>query len=78
MINYGGATLLDYARGEFIRLAEGYVWFNPHLTLRGSWYGKEFINVAATNPDWKKWGRAIRPARTGTTRPGCSVISPRM
>ena len=53
---YGGATLLDYARGEFIRLAEGYVWFNPHLTLRGSWYGKEFINVAATNPDWKKWG----------------------
>ena len=56
VINYGGATLLDYARGEFIRLAEGYVWFNPHLTLRGSWYGKEFINVAATNPDWKKWG----------------------
>ena len=52
----GGATLLDYARGEFIRLAEGYVWFNPHLTLRGTWYGKEFINVAATNPDWKKWG----------------------
>ena len=41
---------------EFIRLAEGYVWFNPHLTLRGSWYGKEFVNVAATNPDWKKWG----------------------
>jgi hypothetical protein len=53
---YGGATLLNYARGEFIRLAEGYVWFNPHLTLRGSWYGKEFIDVAATNPDWKKWG----------------------
>ena len=56
VIPYDGATLLDYARGEFIRLAEGYVWFNPHLTLRGSWYGKEFINVAATNPDWKKWG----------------------
>jgi DNA topoisomerase VI subunit B len=53
---HGGATLLDYARGDFIRLAEGYVWFNPHLTLRGSWYGKEFLNVAASNPDWKKWG----------------------
>jgi hypothetical protein len=52
---YGGETLLDFARGHFIRLAEGYVWFNPHLTLRGSWYGKEFINVAATNPDWTKW-----------------------
>ena len=55
MIQYGGATLLDYARDEFIRLAEGYVWFNPHLTLRGSWFGNEFINVAATNPDWEKW-----------------------
>ena len=54
--SYGGTTLLDYARDDFIRLAEGYVWFNPHLTLRGSWYGKEFINVAATTPDWKKWG----------------------
>ena len=51
----GGATLLDYARGRFTTLAEGYCWFNPHLTLRGSWYGKEFVNVAATNPDWTKW-----------------------
>ena len=51
----GGPTFLDYARGDFIRLAEGYVWFNPHLTLRGSWYGKEFINDAVTNPDWTKW-----------------------
>jgi hypothetical protein len=23
---------------------------NPHLTVRGSWFGHEFINVAATNP----------------------------
>jgi hypothetical protein len=54
-LDEGGPTFLDYARGNFISLAEGYVWFNPHLTLRGSWYGKEFINVAATNPDWTKW-----------------------
>jgi hypothetical protein len=53
---YGGATLLDFTRDEFISLAEGYSRFNPHLTLRGSWYGKEFINVAATNSDWEKWG----------------------
>ena len=32
-----------------------YVWFNPHLTLRGVWFGQEFINVKATNPDWEKW-----------------------
>ena len=48
--------LLDYARHAFMRLAESYVWFNPHLTLRGTWHGKEFINVAATNPAWEKWG----------------------
>jgi hypothetical protein len=52
----GDETLLDYALGEFTRLAEGYVWFNPHLTLRGSWYGKTFIDVAATDPAWTKWG----------------------
>jgi hypothetical protein len=52
----GGGTLLDWARGDFMRLAEAYVWFNPHLTLRGTWHGKEFVNVAATNPTWKKWG----------------------
>jgi hypothetical protein len=49
-------TLLEYARDAFVRLAESYVWFNPHLTLRGLWHGKEFVNVAATNPTWKKWG----------------------
>ena len=40
---------------EFKQLVEAYVWFNPHLTLRGVWFGQEFINVAATNPDWEKW-----------------------
>ena len=50
------ASLLDAAHDAFIRLAESYVWFNPHLTLRGTWDGQEFINVAATNPTWEKWG----------------------
>jgi DNA topoisomerase VI subunit B len=45
-----------WGRDEFIQLAESYCWFNPHLSLRGSWCGKEFINVAATSPTWKKWG----------------------
>ena len=40
---------------RFKQLAESYVWFNPHLTLRGTWHGKQFINVAATNPSWEKW-----------------------
>ena len=51
-----GRYTVDRARDAFTRLAESYVWFNPHLTLRGTWHGKEFINVAATNPTWEKWG----------------------
>jgi hypothetical protein len=45
-----------WGRDEFMQLAESYVWFNPHLTLRGTWCGQEFVNVAATNPTWTKWG----------------------
>jgi DNA topoisomerase VI subunit B len=40
---------------RFQRLVEAYAWFNPHLTLRGVWFGREFINVEATNPNWEKW-----------------------
>ena len=47
--------LLEYAAGRFQRIDRGYVWFNPHLTLRGVWFGEEFINVKATNPNSEKW-----------------------
>ena len=47
--------LLEWAEQRFKQLAESYVWFNPHLTLRGTWHGQRFINVAATNPSWEKW-----------------------
>jgi hypothetical protein len=50
-----GLRLLDGSEQGFKQLAESYVWFNPHLTLRGIWHGKEFINVKATNPTWEKW-----------------------
>jgi DNA topoisomerase VI subunit B len=40
---------------EFRELVSAYVWFNPHLSLRGVWFGDEFINVTASNPDWEKW-----------------------
>jgi DNA topoisomerase VI subunit B len=47
--------LLEDAEDRFKRLIEAYVWFNPHLTLRGVWFGAEFINVKATDPNWDKW-----------------------
>ena len=48
--------LIDRAEREFKALAEAYVWFNPHLSLRGSWKGTEFINCEASDPQWMKWG----------------------
>jgi DNA topoisomerase VI subunit B len=47
--------LLLGAEGRFKALVEGYTWLNPHLSLRGVWYGRQFVNVAATNPTWDKW-----------------------
>ena len=47
--------LLESAAGQVKRLVLAYVWFNPHLTVRGTWFGQEFINEKATNPDWEKW-----------------------
>lgn len=48
--------ILNYAAQQFRELVTAYAWLNPHLTLRGTWFGTEFVNVAATNPHWEKWG----------------------
>jgi DNA topoisomerase VI subunit B len=45
-----------YAEQRFKFLIQSYAFFNPHLTLRGIWNGKQFINIKATNPSWQKWG----------------------
>jgi len=47
--------LLISVAGRFQQLTHAYVWFNPHLSLRGVWKGREFVNVSATNPNWEKW-----------------------
>ena len=47
--------LLDMAEIEFKELAENYTWFNPHLSLRGTWNDQEFVNIQASNPEWTKW-----------------------
>jgi hypothetical protein len=40
---------------RFRELIQSYAWFNPHLTLRGLFFGREFVNATATKPDWVKW-----------------------
>jgi hypothetical protein len=47
--------LLDDAKPYFLQLAAQCVTFNPHLTMRGTWFGEEFLNVAASDPGWRKW-----------------------
>jgi DNA topoisomerase VI subunit B len=54
-IRWTKLDLLERAANGFKQLVEAYTWFNPHLTLRGLWFGDEFINVKATDPDWDKW-----------------------
>jgi DNA topoisomerase VI subunit B len=54
-IKWPPVDLLKYVEGRFQQLIEGYTWFNPHLTLRGVWFGNEFINVKATDLNWEKW-----------------------
>jgi DNA topoisomerase VI subunit B len=45
----------EWNAGQFKSLAASYAWVNPHLTLRGTFDGEVFVDVAATNPAWKKW-----------------------
>jgi hypothetical protein len=54
-IYWPAPVLLEQQEGRFMRLVRAYIWFNPHLTVPGVWFGREFINVAVTNPDWEKW-----------------------
>jgi hypothetical protein len=54
-VHWPALELLEEAGGRFQHLVRAYVWFNPHLTVRGIWLGREFINVTATDPHWEKW-----------------------
>jgi DNA topoisomerase VI subunit B len=45
----------DWQAGQFKSLATSYGWINPHLTLRGRFNGEVFVDVTATDSDWKKW-----------------------
>src|SRR5262249_19156614 len=40
---------------EFLRLAEAFASFNPHLTLRVFWNGELKVDAKATGPGWRKW-----------------------
>jgi DNA topoisomerase VI subunit B len=49
------ANLVEDSEEGFLRLAESYVWLNPHLSLRVTWNGECKIDIKASNPAWLKW-----------------------
>ena len=55
IIHWPAPHILEACEIQFIDLVHAYVWFNPHLSIRGSWFGREFIDEKATNPAWDKW-----------------------
>jgi hypothetical protein len=54
-VHWPDPKALAYVADQFRDLVQAYAWFNPHLTLRGDWFGREFVNAKATNPHWQKW-----------------------
>jgi hypothetical protein len=52
---YQPMDIIEDSKERFLRLAEGYAWINPHLTLRVSWNGERKINIKASNREWQKW-----------------------
>jgi hypothetical protein len=51
----GKIDIVEWCKNEFLRLAESYVWLNPHLSLRVSWNGERKLDIKASDPTWKKW-----------------------
>jgi hypothetical protein len=47
-------SILEGARSQFLQIASGYVWLNPHLSIAVDWFG-ERSTEAATDPAWSKW-----------------------
>jgi hypothetical protein len=54
-LSHGYDLLHDHGKVAFQRLADSYAWLNPHLTLQVTWNGERLIDVAASNPQWRKW-----------------------
>ena len=48
-------SLLESAKAQFVRLAENYAFFNPHLTIDVKWDKDVLVHCEPTAPNWDKW-----------------------
>jgi DNA topoisomerase VI subunit B len=46
---------LGEAKPHFLQMAEDFGWLNPHLSISATWNGGCCVDLAASNPSWKKW-----------------------
>jgi hypothetical protein len=51
----GICHLLEEAEGRFVQMTNSVTTFNPHLTMRGSWDEREFLDIGSYDPGWRKW-----------------------
>jgi DNA topoisomerase VI subunit B len=47
--------LLEAAEDRFVQTVCNFTTFNPHLTIRSRWNEREFLNLPATDREWRKW-----------------------
>ena len=58
-----------------ISIAESYVWFNPHLTLRGTWHGDP-RNLRARAGGWPFPDQSAFHHRSATNHKFCGCVTP--
>src|SRR6516162_6287306 len=49
------SDLLEDAEDRFVQTVCNYTTFNPHLTIRSRWNEREFLDLPATDREWRKW-----------------------
>jgi DNA topoisomerase VI subunit B len=49
------SSILVEAKPRFLQIADDFHWLNPHLRLVVEWDGERLIDVAASDPGWRKW-----------------------
>jgi len=47
--------LLEAAEDRFVQTVCNFTTFNPHLTIRSRWNEREFLDLPATDREWRKW-----------------------
>ena len=48
------SSKLAHSKPQFLQMAEGFAWLNPHLTIEIDWEDEK-SQIEATDPNWNKW-----------------------